>query len=63
MRDMIYQTLDDVTIHEWLTEELKQKYKLESLEIHYMPYIVQRIDRTYYVLEEHMLLLSYLCLN
>ncbi|OHP69444.1 ATP-dependent DNA helicase RecG [Staphylococcus sp. HMSC062A01] len=32
MRDMIYQTLDDVTIHEWLTEELKQKYKLESLE-------------------------------
>ena len=29
---MIYQTLDDVTIHEWLTEELKQKYKLESLE-------------------------------
>ncbi|MDM7864022.1 ATP-dependent DNA helicase RecG [Staphylococcus borealis] len=31
MRDMIYQTLDDVTIHEWLTDELRQKYKLESL--------------------------------
>ena len=41
------------TIHEWLTEELKQKYKLESLEIHYMPYIVKgstgllRARRTY----------------
>ena len=63
MRDMIYQTLDDVTIHEWLTEELKQKYKLESLEDTLHALHRQRIDRTYYVLEEHMLLLSYLCLN
>ncbi|UDI78458.1 ATP-dependent DNA helicase RecG [Staphylococcus taiwanensis] len=32
MRDMIHQTLQDVTIHEWLTDELRQKYKLETLE-------------------------------
>ena len=63
MRDMIYQTLDDVTIHEWLTEELKQKYKLESLEdtLHALHRPKDRQDllrarRTY-------ALLSYLCLN
>lgn len=32
LRDMIRQVLDDVTIHEWLTDDLRQKYKLESLE-------------------------------
>lgn len=32
MRDMIHQTLNDVTIHEWLTDELRNKYKLETLD-------------------------------
>ncbi|PTE68929.1 DNA helicase RecG [Staphylococcus devriesei] len=32
MRDMIHQTLNDVTIHEWLTDDLREKYKLESLD-------------------------------
>ena len=32
MRDMIHQSLNDVTIHEWITEELRQKYKLELLD-------------------------------
>lgn len=32
MRDMIREALRDVTIHEWLSEDLKAKYKLESLE-------------------------------
>lgn len=31
LRDMIQATLKDVTIHEWLPETLRQKYKLESL--------------------------------
>ncbi|MGV3041722.1 ATP-dependent DNA helicase RecG [Staphylococcus rostri] len=31
LRDMIHATLKDVTIHEWLPEDLRQKYKLESL--------------------------------
>ena len=29
---MIREALRDVTIHEWLSEDLKAKYKLESLE-------------------------------
>ncbi|MBF0813330.1 ATP-dependent DNA helicase RecG [Staphylococcus saprophyticus] len=32
LRDMIRQVLDQVTIHEWLSAELREKYKLESLE-------------------------------
>ncbi|MDG0844201.1 ATP-dependent DNA helicase RecG [Staphylococcus equorum] len=32
LRDMIRQSLGEVTIHEWLSDELRQKYKLESLE-------------------------------
>lgn len=32
MRDMIHQTLNDVTIHEWLTDDLRHKYKLETLD-------------------------------
>lgn len=32
MRDMIHQTLNDVTIHEWLTDDLRNKYKLETLD-------------------------------
>lgn len=32
LRDMIRQVLDQVTIHEWLSTELREKYKLESLE-------------------------------
>ncbi|WP_223218678.1 DEAD/DEAH box helicase [Streptococcus pneumoniae] len=32
MRDMIHQSLNDVTIHEWITEELRQRYKLELLD-------------------------------
>ncbi|MGZ2416248.1 ATP-dependent DNA helicase RecG [Staphylococcus caledonicus] len=32
MRDVIHQTLNDVTIHEWLTDDLREKYKLESLD-------------------------------
>lgn len=32
MRDMIHQTLNDVTIHEWLTDDLRENYKLESLD-------------------------------
>ncbi|MCS4486235.1 ATP-dependent DNA helicase RecG [Staphylococcus americanisciuri] len=31
LRDMIRTTLKDVTIHEWLPEDLRHKYKLESL--------------------------------
>lgn len=31
LRDMIHMTLKDVTIHEWLPEALRQKYKLETL--------------------------------
>lgn len=42
LRDMIRQVLEKVEIHEWLSEELKSKYKLESLEdtirtLHYAP--------------------------
>ncbi|MCE5096251.1 ATP-dependent DNA helicase RecG [Staphylococcus devriesei] len=32
MRDMIHQTLNDVTIHEWLTDDLREKYKIEALD-------------------------------
>jgi len=32
LRDMIRQMLEHVTIHEWLSEDLRKKYKLESLE-------------------------------
>ena len=32
LRDMIRQVLDQVSIHEWLSPELRKKYKLESLE-------------------------------
>ncbi|SCT74425.1 ATP-dependent DNA helicase RecG [Staphylococcus xylosus] len=32
LRDMIRQVLDQVSIHEWLSAELRKKYKLESLE-------------------------------
>ena len=32
LRDHIRQAIQDVTIHEWLTDDLRQKYKLESLE-------------------------------
>lgn len=32
MRDIIHQTLNDVTIHEWLTDEKRSKYKLETLD-------------------------------
>ncbi|NWK84334.1 ATP-dependent DNA helicase RecG [Staphylococcus sp. GSSP0090] len=31
LRDMIRQVLDQVTIHEWLSEDLRKKYKLETL--------------------------------
>ena len=31
LREMIRQVLQDVTIHEWLSDELRKKYKLESL--------------------------------
>ncbi|WP_251943078.1 ATP-dependent DNA helicase RecG [Staphylococcus sp. Marseille-Q5304] len=31
LRDMIRSTLNHVTIHEWLSDELRNKYKLESL--------------------------------
>ena len=31
IRDQIRQALNDVTIHEWLTDELREKYKLETL--------------------------------
>ncbi|MCU5747128.1 ATP-dependent DNA helicase RecG [Staphylococcus sp. SQ8-PEA] len=42
LRDMIRQVLDEVTIHEWLSAELRDKYKLESLadtvrNLHYAP--------------------------
>ena len=32
LRDMIRQVLDQVTIQEWLSEDLRKKYKLETLE-------------------------------
>ncbi|MGW7943761.1 ATP-dependent DNA helicase RecG [Staphylococcus xylosus] len=32
LRDMIRQVLEQVSIHEWLSAELRKKYKLESLE-------------------------------
>ncbi|MFF0674975.1 ATP-dependent DNA helicase RecG [Staphylococcus xylosus] len=32
LRDMIRQVLEQVSIHEWLSPELRKKYKLESLE-------------------------------
>ncbi|MDU9417488.1 ATP-dependent DNA helicase RecG [Staphylococcus lloydii] len=32
LRDMIRQVFDEVTIHEWLSQELRDKYKLETLE-------------------------------
>lgn len=32
LRDMIRQVLDQATIHEWLSAELREKYKLETLE-------------------------------
>ncbi|HGF0254979.1 TPA: ATP-dependent DNA helicase RecG [Staphylococcus aureus] len=32
IRDQIRQALNDVTIHEWLTDELREKYKLETLD-------------------------------
>ncbi|WP_336832054.1 ATP-dependent DNA helicase RecG [Staphylococcus pseudoxylosus] len=32
LRDMIRQVLDQVTIHEWLSADLREKYKLESLD-------------------------------
>ena len=32
LRDMIRQVLDEVTIHEWLSQDLRDKYKLETLE-------------------------------
>ncbi|QLK85842.1 ATP-dependent DNA helicase RecG [Staphylococcus sp. 17KM0847] len=31
LRDMIQHTLQDVTIHEWLPQDLRDKYKLETL--------------------------------
>ncbi|TGJ55797.1 DNA helicase RecG, partial [Ligilactobacillus ruminis] len=31
IRDQIRQALNDVTIHEWLTDDLREKYKLETL--------------------------------
>ena len=31
LRDNIRQALSDVTIHEWLTDDLREKYKLETL--------------------------------
>ncbi|UXU58387.1 ATP-dependent DNA helicase RecG [Staphylococcus agnetis] len=31
LKDMIQKTLKDVTIHEWLPSDLRQKYKLETL--------------------------------
>ena len=63
MRDMIHQSLNDVTIHEWITEELRQKYKLELLDYTiktlHLPkdkQALMRARRTY-------ALLNYLCLN
>ena len=32
IRDNIRQALEDVTIHEWLSDDLREKYKLETLE-------------------------------
>ena len=32
LRDNIRQALEDVVIHEWLSDELREKYKLETLE-------------------------------
>ncbi|MBF7018894.1 ATP-dependent DNA helicase RecG [Staphylococcus sp. 18_1_E_LY] len=32
LRDMIRQVFNEVTIHEWLSQELRDKYKLETLE-------------------------------
>ncbi|MBN4902802.1 DEAD/DEAH box helicase, partial [Staphylococcus sp. EG-SA-19] len=32
LRDHIRQSLNDVVIHEWLSDELRNKYKLETLE-------------------------------
>lgn len=32
LRDMIRQVFDEVTIHEWLSQELRDKYKLKTLE-------------------------------
>lgn len=31
LRDMIQQTLQDITIHEWLPASMREQYKLETL--------------------------------
>ena len=63
MRDMIHQSLNDVTIHEWITEELRQKYKLELLDYTIKTLHLPKDKQALMRADVHMLLLNYLCLN
>ncbi|ATH60347.1 MULTISPECIES: ATP-dependent DNA helicase RecG [Staphylococcus] len=70
LRDMIRQVLDHVTIHEWLSKTLRQKYKLETLEdtiktLHMAPdkKSLLRARRTYAFIELFMFELRMQWLN
>lgn len=58
IRDQIRQALNDVTIHEWLTDELREKYKLETLDFTLNTLHHPKSKRIYYVLVEPMHLLN-----
>ncbi len=70
LRDMIRQVLDEVTIEEWLSEDLRNKYKLEPLAdtirtLHYAPDKTEllRARRTYAFTELFMFELRMQWLN
>ena len=63
LRDHIRQSLNDVVIHEWLSDELRNKYKLETLEFTLNHLHHPKVNKTYLEQDVLMHLQNYLCLN
>ena len=63
IRDNIRQALEDVTIHEWLSDDLREKYKLETLEYTLRTLHHPKDKQSLLKHVAHMPLQNFLCLN